>query len=59
MLELLVKRGELVKTLVIVTSDHGMAFPRAKTNLYDAGMRAPVAMMWGMHFLRRADSKAL
>jgi len=33
-------------TLVIVTSDNGMPFPRAKANLYDAGTRVPLAVRW-------------
>ncbi len=39
--------GELDNTLVIVTSDNGMPFPRAKSNLYDAGVRVPFAVRWG------------
>ncbi|KAA3606681.1 MAG: heparan N-sulfatase [Planctomycetota bacterium] len=39
--------GELNRTLVVMTSDHGMPFPRAKGNLYDAGSRVPLAMQWG------------
>ena len=38
--------GELDNTLVIVTSDNGMPFPRAKVNLYDWGVRMPLAMRW-------------
>jgi N-sulfoglucosamine sulfohydrolase len=30
-----------------MTGDHGMPFPRAKSNLYDAGSRVPLAIMWG------------
>ena len=41
------KTGELENTLVIVTSDNGMPFPRAKVNLYDAGTHMPLAMRWG------------
>jgi uncharacterized sulfatase len=41
------KTGELDDTLVVVTSDNGMPFPRAKVNLYDAGTRMPLAMRWG------------
>ncbi len=33
--------GELDNTIVIVTSDHGMAFPRGKSNLYDMGTNVP------------------
>ena len=38
--------GELDNTMVIVTSDHGMPFPRAKASLYDAGTRVPLAIRW-------------
>lgn len=38
--------GELDNTLIVVTADNGMAFPRAKTTLYDWGVRMPLAMMW-------------
>jgi uncharacterized sulfatase len=33
-------------TLVILTSDNGMPFPRAKCNLYDYGTRMPLAICW-------------
>jgi N-sulfoglucosamine sulfohydrolase len=39
--------GELDDTIVVVTSDNGMAFPRAKVNLYDGGTRMPLAIRWG------------
>lgn len=38
---------ELDNTLVVVTSDNGMPFPRAKTTLYDWGVRMPLAIRWG------------
>jgi N-sulfoglucosamine sulfohydrolase len=47
MLETLEKRKKLDNTLIIVTSDNGMAFPRAKGNLYDYGTRMPLAIRWG------------
>jgi hypothetical protein len=46
MLALLEERGELDNTLVVITSDNGMPFPRAKTNLYDFGTRMPLAVRW-------------
>jgi N-sulfoglucosamine sulfohydrolase len=39
--------GELDNTLVVMTGDHGMPFPRGKANLYDLGMRVPLAIRWG------------
>lgn len=45
-LEAIRKSGELENTLVVVTSDNGMPFPRAKTNLYDSGTRMPLAISW-------------
>ena len=38
--------GELDNTLVIATSDNGMAFPRAKANCYEFGVHVPLAIMW-------------
>ena len=46
-LELLEQAGELENTLIVVTSDHGMPFPRAKASLYDYGSRVPLAVRWG------------
>src|SRR5262249_1017937 len=36
--------GELDNTLIIVTGDNGLPFPRAKANVYDAGTRVPLAI---------------
>jgi N-sulfoglucosamine sulfohydrolase len=38
--------GELDNTVVVITADNGMPFPRAKANVYDAGARVPFAMRW-------------
>jgi arylsulfatase A-like enzyme len=46
MLALLEARGELGRTLVIVTSDNGMPFPRAKGQAYDSSNHLPLAIMW-------------
>jgi arylsulfatase A-like enzyme len=46
MLETLERTGELENTIVIVTSDNGMPFPRAKANVYDSGARVPLATRW-------------
>jgi len=47
MLKLLEDAGELDNTFIIVTSDNGMAFPRAKANLYEYGFHMPLAIRWG------------
>ncbi len=46
MLESLENRGLLDNTIVIVTSDHGMPFPRAKGQAYDVSNHVPLAVMW-------------
>src|SRR6185503_19797319 len=38
--------GLLDSTLAVITSDNGMPFPRAKTNLHDSGSRMPLAVRW-------------
>ncbi len=40
------KRGELDNTLILVTSDHGMPFPRVKGNAYENANHIPLAMRW-------------
>ena len=47
MLKHLEAAGELDNTIVIVTSDNGMPFPRAKANLYEYGFHEPLAIRWG------------
>lgn len=51
-LEQLKRDNLLENTLVIMTSDNGMPFPRAKANLYDYGTRMPLAMYWKGHIER-------
>ena len=46
MLDLIHQAGQLDNTLVVITSDNGMPFPRAKANLYDLGSRMPLAIRW-------------
>ena len=47
-LQQLVAIGELDNTIVVVTGDHGMPFPRHKCHLYDSGARVPLVIRWGM-----------
>ena len=47
MLRMLEEAGELENTIVVVTSDNGMNFPRAKGNLYEYGIHVPLAIRWG------------
>ena len=41
--------GNLANTLIVVSGDNGLPFPRAKANLYDAGTRIPL-IIWGGQF---------
>ena len=45
-LRLLDEQGLAETTIVVMTSDHGMPFPRCKSNLYDCGSRVPLAARW-------------
>jgi arylsulfatase A-like enzyme len=46
MLDLLAARGQLDNTLVVVTGDNGMPFPRAKGNTYEVACHLPLAVRW-------------
>jgi len=39
--------GELENTIIVMTGDHGMPFPRHKCHLYDSGTHVPLAIRWG------------
>lgn len=45
-LDTLRQKGMLENTVVIVTGDNGLPFPRAKANLYDLGTRVPLVVYW-------------
>lgn len=46
MLDQLEEMGELENTLVVVTSDNGMPFPRLKGQCYEQSNHMPLAVMW-------------
>lgn len=50
MLKLLGEAGQLENTLVIVTGDNGMPFPRAKANMHEYGIHVPLAIAWTSRF---------
>lgn len=41
LVQILKETGLYENTLIVFTSDHGMAFPGAKTTVYDPGLRVP------------------
>ncbi|WKN33868.1 sulfatase [Porifericola rhodea] len=50
MIKKLEAMGELDNTIIIVTSDNGMAFPRAKANAYEYGVHVPMAISFPKNF---------
>ncbi len=46
-IQLLEAAGELDNTIIVMTGDNGIPFPRCKANLYDWGAREPLAIRWG------------
>jgi len=46
MIRMLEERHLLKNTIIIITSDNGMAFPAAKNNLYEYGVHMPMAICW-------------
>jgi arylsulfatase A-like enzyme len=47
MLRLLEEKGELDNTIVVMSGDNGLPFPRCKVELYDLGTNIPLAIRWG------------
>lgn len=46
MIQTLEEKGLLENTLIVVTSDNGMPFPRVKGNSYELSNHMPLAVMW-------------
>ncbi|MEJ7768933.1 MAG: sulfatase [Chitinophagaceae bacterium] len=49
MIAILEKKGELENTIIVVTSDNGMPFPRVKGQVYEFDNHLPLAIMWKNH----------
>ena len=47
MIATLEEKGELEHTIIVVTADNGMPFPRAKGQVYERSNHLPLAIMWG------------
>ena len=45
-METLKEKNQLENTLILVTSDHGMPFPRVKGDQYENANHIPMAMLW-------------
>jgi len=46
LLKMLEDSGRLDNTLVVISGDNGLPFPRCKSNLYDTGTNVPLAVRW-------------
>lgn len=44
LIEILKDAGTYDRTVILFTSDHGIAFPGAKTTVYEAGLRVPMIL---------------
>ncbi len=58
-IQLLDSLGELENTLIVVTGDNGLPFPRCKGNLYESGVHVPLVVAWGDQIQKNTSSDAL
>jgi N-sulfoglucosamine sulfohydrolase len=59
LVDILKSAGLYEKTLIVFTSDHGMAFPGAKTTVYEPGLRVPFIVRNPYEPKRGVESQAL
>jgi N-sulfoglucosamine sulfohydrolase len=53
------RQGEAENTLVLFMSDNGRPFPRAKTTLYDSGIKTPLIARWPKQIRRGGVANGL
>ncbi len=53
------KQNALENTMIIFMADNGRPFPRAKTRVYDSGMKTPFVVSWPKAIKTHATSAAL
>lgn len=58
-IKLLEKNNLIENTIVIVTSDNGMPFPRAKATLYESGIKVPLIIKWASKIPANKESNEL
>ncbi len=51
--------GEADNTMVIITGDNGLPFPRAKATMYDPGCRVPLLIRWPGHIKPASQTDAM
>jgi N-sulfoglucosamine sulfohydrolase len=54
-IEKLRQNGELDNTIIVITGDNGMPFPRAKATVYDGGSNVPLIIAWKNHIKPRSQ----
>ena len=59
MIEVLKETGRYDDTLILYISDHGIAFPGAKTTVYDPGLKAPCVVRHPYAKTRGVESRAM
>ncbi|MEM7785573.1 MAG: sulfatase-like hydrolase/transferase, partial [Planctomycetota bacterium] len=59
LVEILKESGLYDKTLIVFTSDHGMAFAGAKTTVYDPGLRVPFIVRNPYESARGLESQSM
>lgn len=53
------KQGAAENTVVVFLSDNGRPFPRAKTTVYDSGIKTPWLVRWPRGVRRGSETKSL
>lgn len=52
-INLLDSLDELENTIIVVTGDNGLPFPRCKGNLYESGVHVPLVVSWGNQIVKK------